>query len=166
MRPVIGITSYAQDAQWGVWHMPAALVPLIATLREAHRAGRRIFGIADNDDRRNKMRDFVRKCREAGANESELLAVEGLKYLKQLDGSSTSQARSADGRSHVREKEEMASASTAQWRNPRVFAARSGMAAIWRWMKIVERSQRSNRCENALEWRHGECPPPPAVLGV
>jgi gamma-glutamyl-gamma-aminobutyrate hydrolase PuuD len=28
VRPVIGITSYAQDARWGVWHMPAALVPL------------------------------------------------------------------------------------------------------------------------------------------
>jgi len=27
-RPVIGITSYAQDARWGVWHLPAALVPL------------------------------------------------------------------------------------------------------------------------------------------
>jgi putative glutamine amidotransferase len=29
MRPVIGITSYAQDAHWGVWHLPAALVPLV-----------------------------------------------------------------------------------------------------------------------------------------
>ena len=28
MRPVIGITSYAQDAKWGVWHLPAVLVPL------------------------------------------------------------------------------------------------------------------------------------------
>jgi putative glutamine amidotransferase len=28
MRPVVGITSYAQDARWGVWHVPAALVPL------------------------------------------------------------------------------------------------------------------------------------------
>ena len=28
MRPVIGITTYAQDATWGVWHMPAALIPL------------------------------------------------------------------------------------------------------------------------------------------
>jgi putative glutamine amidotransferase len=28
VRPVIGITSYAQDARWGVWHLPAALVPL------------------------------------------------------------------------------------------------------------------------------------------
>ena len=27
-RPVIGITSYAQEAQWGVWHLPAVLVPL------------------------------------------------------------------------------------------------------------------------------------------
>jgi putative glutamine amidotransferase len=27
-RPVIGITSYAQDARWGVWQLPAALVPL------------------------------------------------------------------------------------------------------------------------------------------
>jgi putative glutamine amidotransferase len=28
MRPVVGVTSYAQDASWGVWHLPAALVPL------------------------------------------------------------------------------------------------------------------------------------------
>lgn len=27
-RPVIGITTYAQEARWGVWHLPAALVPL------------------------------------------------------------------------------------------------------------------------------------------
>jgi putative glutamine amidotransferase len=29
MKPVIGITTYAQDAQWGVWHLPAALIPLM-----------------------------------------------------------------------------------------------------------------------------------------
>ena len=28
MRPVVGVTSYAQEASWGVWHLPAALVPL------------------------------------------------------------------------------------------------------------------------------------------
>jgi putative glutamine amidotransferase len=28
MRPLIGITTYAQDARWGVWHQPAALIPL------------------------------------------------------------------------------------------------------------------------------------------
>jgi len=27
-RPVIGITTYAQDASWGVWKLPTALVPL------------------------------------------------------------------------------------------------------------------------------------------
>ena len=28
MRPVMGITTYAQEATWGVWRMPAALIPL------------------------------------------------------------------------------------------------------------------------------------------
>ena len=28
MRPIIGITSYAEDARWGVWEGPAALIPL------------------------------------------------------------------------------------------------------------------------------------------
>jgi putative glutamine amidotransferase len=28
MRPVIGITTYAQEASWGVWKLPAALIPL------------------------------------------------------------------------------------------------------------------------------------------
>jgi len=28
-RPIIGITSYAQPAQWGAWDLPAALVPLM-----------------------------------------------------------------------------------------------------------------------------------------
>jgi putative glutamine amidotransferase len=27
-RPVIGITSYAEEARWGVWERPAALIPL------------------------------------------------------------------------------------------------------------------------------------------
>jgi putative glutamine amidotransferase len=27
-RPVIGITTYAQEARWGVWNLPAALIPL------------------------------------------------------------------------------------------------------------------------------------------
>jgi gamma-glutamyl-gamma-aminobutyrate hydrolase PuuD len=40
MRPVIGITSYAQEASWGVWHLPAALVPL-AYVDAVERAGGR-----------------------------------------------------------------------------------------------------------------------------
>jgi hypothetical protein len=43
MRPVIGITSYAQDARWGVWHLPAALVPL-AYVDAVERAGGRAIG--------------------------------------------------------------------------------------------------------------------------
>src|SRR5918994_2039777 len=39
-RPIIGITSYAQDAHWGVWHLPAALVPL-AYVDAIERAGGR-----------------------------------------------------------------------------------------------------------------------------
>ncbi len=28
MRPIVGITSYAEEARWGVWEAPAALIPL------------------------------------------------------------------------------------------------------------------------------------------
>jgi gamma-glutamyl-gamma-aminobutyrate hydrolase PuuD len=44
MRPVIGITSYAQEASWGVWRLPAALVPL-AYVDSIERAGGRAFVI-------------------------------------------------------------------------------------------------------------------------
>jgi gamma-glutamyl-gamma-aminobutyrate hydrolase PuuD len=43
-RPVIGITSYAQDARWGVWHLPAALVPL-AYVDSVEKAGGRALVI-------------------------------------------------------------------------------------------------------------------------
>jgi hypothetical protein len=46
-------------------------------------------GIDENDTRRDKMRRFIRSRWEAGDNEAEFLAVEGLKYLKRLDGSPT-----------------------------------------------------------------------------
>ncbi|MBT1514988.1 hypothetical protein KIP88_31325 [Bradyrhizobium sp. SRL28] len=45
--------------------------------------------IAGNDALRDKLKDFIRMRWEAGDNETEFLAVEGLKYLKQLDGSRT-----------------------------------------------------------------------------
>jgi putative glutamine amidotransferase len=44
MRPVVGITSYAQDASWGVWHLPAALIPL-AYVDAIERAGGRALVI-------------------------------------------------------------------------------------------------------------------------
>ena len=46
-------------------------------------------GIAENDARRAKLKHFIQQRWEAGDNETELLTVEGLKYLKQLDGSRT-----------------------------------------------------------------------------
>jgi hypothetical protein len=46
-------------------------------------------GIDENDARQDKLRHFIRKRWEAGDNETEFLAVEGLKYLKRLDGSPT-----------------------------------------------------------------------------
>ena len=49
MRPVIGITSYAQDARWGVWHLPAALVPL-AYVDAVERAGGRALLVPPAED--------------------------------------------------------------------------------------------------------------------
>jgi gamma-glutamyl-gamma-aminobutyrate hydrolase PuuD len=48
MRPVIGITSYAQDAKWGVWHLPAVLIPL-AYVDAVEKAGGRAVVIPPTD---------------------------------------------------------------------------------------------------------------------
>jgi gamma-glutamyl-gamma-aminobutyrate hydrolase PuuD len=40
MRPIIGITSYAETARWGAWECPAALIPL-AYVRVVENAGGR-----------------------------------------------------------------------------------------------------------------------------
>ncbi len=49
MRPVIGITSYAQEATWGVWTLPAALVPL-DYVDAVERAGGRALVIPPSGD--------------------------------------------------------------------------------------------------------------------
>jgi putative glutamine amidotransferase len=49
MRPLIGITTYAQDARWGVWHQPAALIPL-DYVDAVERAGGRALLIPPSDD--------------------------------------------------------------------------------------------------------------------
>ena len=46
-------------------------------------------GVDENDELRAKLERFICERWKAGTNESELLAVEGLKYLKTLDGSPT-----------------------------------------------------------------------------
>jgi putative glutamine amidotransferase len=40
MRPVIGITAYAEDASWGVWNVPAALAPLAYVTKVEAAGGR------------------------------------------------------------------------------------------------------------------------------
>lgn len=48
-RPVIGITTYAQDASWGVWNLPAALVPL-DYVDAVERAGGRPLLVPPSED--------------------------------------------------------------------------------------------------------------------
>jgi len=49
VRPVIGITSYAQEASWGVWRLPAALIPL-DYVEAIDRAGGRALVIPPAED--------------------------------------------------------------------------------------------------------------------
>jgi len=49
VRPVIGITAYAEEARWGVWEAPAALIPL-AYVSAVERAGGRPLLVPPSDD--------------------------------------------------------------------------------------------------------------------
>lgn len=49
MKPVVGITSYAQEASWGAWTLPAALVPL-SYVRSVELAGGRPLLVPPMDD--------------------------------------------------------------------------------------------------------------------
>jgi hypothetical protein len=42
-------------------------------------------GVDRNDARRATLERFIRQRRDAGADDTELLVVDGLKYLKRLD---------------------------------------------------------------------------------
>lgn len=57
-RPLIGITSYAQDARWGVWHLPAALVPL-AYVDAIERAGGRALVIPPAEEDAEETLDVL-----------------------------------------------------------------------------------------------------------
>jgi gamma-glutamyl-gamma-aminobutyrate hydrolase PuuD len=48
-RPVVGITTYAQEATWGVWRLPAALIPL-DYVDAVERAGGRPVLIPPSED--------------------------------------------------------------------------------------------------------------------
>jgi gamma-glutamyl-gamma-aminobutyrate hydrolase PuuD len=49
VRPLIGITTYAQEASWGVWRLPAALIPL-DYVDAVERAGGRPVLIPPSED--------------------------------------------------------------------------------------------------------------------
>ena len=49
MRPVIGITAYAEQASWGVWDAPAALIPL-SYVSAIERAGGRPLLVPPSED--------------------------------------------------------------------------------------------------------------------
>ena len=49
MTPLIGITTYAQEASWGVWKLPAALIPL-DYVEAVERAGGRPVLIPPSED--------------------------------------------------------------------------------------------------------------------
>ena len=49
MRPLIGITSYAEEIRWGVWTEDAALIPL-AYIRAVERAGGRPLVVPPSED--------------------------------------------------------------------------------------------------------------------
>jgi putative glutamine amidotransferase len=49
MRPLIGITSYAEEIRWGVWEEEAALVPL-SYVRAVEHAGGRPLVVPPSDD--------------------------------------------------------------------------------------------------------------------
>jgi putative glutamine amidotransferase len=49
-RPIVGITCYAEESvRWGVWNLPAALVPL-SYVRAVERAGARALLLPPSDD--------------------------------------------------------------------------------------------------------------------
>ncbi len=49
MRPVIGITAYAEQARWGQWDLPAALIPL-SYVRHVEAAGGRALIVPPSED--------------------------------------------------------------------------------------------------------------------
>ena len=49
MKPLIGITSYAEEIQWGVWNEEAALIPL-SYVRAVEHAGGRLLIVPPSDD--------------------------------------------------------------------------------------------------------------------
>jgi putative glutamine amidotransferase len=57
-RPIIGITSYAQPASWGVWTLPAALVPYYY-VESVERAGGRAIVVPPSEEAIDETLDIL-----------------------------------------------------------------------------------------------------------
>ncbi len=64
MRPVIGITTYAEQARWGAWDLPAALIPLMLRA-DGRRRGR---AAAARAAVRARRRGDARRARRAASS--------------------------------------------------------------------------------------------------
>jgi putative glutamine amidotransferase len=58
VRPIIGITSYAQEASWGAWTLPAALIPL-SYVASVEQAGGRALVIPPAEDGVDETLDIL-----------------------------------------------------------------------------------------------------------
>ena len=58
MRPIIGITAYAENASWGVWNVPAALAPL-AYVTKVEAAGGRPILVPPSEDAIDETLDVL-----------------------------------------------------------------------------------------------------------
>jgi putative glutamine amidotransferase len=67
-RPVIGITTYVEDAKWGHWHLEAALIPY-AYVRGLERAGARVLLVPPDVDGVEETLDALDGLLLSGGND-------------------------------------------------------------------------------------------------
>jgi len=67
-RPLIGITTYVEDARWGHWHLEAALIPY-DYVRGLERAGARVLLVPPDDDGVEETLDALDGLLLSGGND-------------------------------------------------------------------------------------------------
>jgi gamma-glutamyl-gamma-aminobutyrate hydrolase PuuD len=67
-KPVIGITTYVEDAQWGHWHLEAALIPY-DYVRGLERAGARVLLVPPDDEGVEETLDALDGLLLSGGND-------------------------------------------------------------------------------------------------
>jgi gamma-glutamyl-gamma-aminobutyrate hydrolase PuuD len=67
-RPLIGITTYVEEASWGHWHVPAALIPW-SYVHSVERAGGRALLVPPNEDGLEETLDALDGLVLSGGND-------------------------------------------------------------------------------------------------